>query len=238
MTSGVGYTHPPMPGRIPDDYYALLGVHAGANRDELRAAWRRLAAQWHPDRAGDGATARFQQLSAAYDVLCDPIARAAYDRRRPPAAPGPTGTSAAVPRTAATTAASSRWSEAARQPVPATMLGRLCGSLSTLLACGAAQYDDDDPGLITLVLRGDEAAQGGMVTISMRVELWCPACAAQERSAGRAGCPRCGGSGSVDELYSAWLAVPPAVPPGEVLAPSADLPGMMQPVRFRVRLAR
>ncbi len=177
MTSGVGYTHPPMPGRIPDDYYALLGVHAGANRDELRAAWRRLAAQ----------------------------------SRRP---------------------------EAARQPVPATMLGRLCGSLSTLLACGAAQYDDDDPALITLVLRGDEAAQGGMVTISMRVELWCPACAAQERSAGRAGCPRCGGTGSVDELYSAWLAVPPAVPPGEVLAPSADLPGMIQPVRFRVRLAR
>src|SRR4051812_30080374 len=65
-----------------DDYYALLEVQAGADGEALRLAWRRLAARWHPDRAGTAATARFQQLSAAYTVLSDPIARAAYDRRR------------------------------------------------------------------------------------------------------------------------------------------------------------
>src|SRR5215218_5241066 len=65
-----------------EDYYALLGVHTNADEEELRKAWRQLAAQWHPDRAGHAATVRFQQLSAAYTVLSDPVARAAYDRRR------------------------------------------------------------------------------------------------------------------------------------------------------------
>jgi hypothetical protein len=40
----------------------------------------------------------------------------------------------------------------------------------------------------------------------------------------------------VRELFSAWLAVPPGVTEGEVLAPSVELPGMVTPVRFRVRI--
>ena len=65
-----------------DDYYALLGIGADADAQELRRAWRRLVLRWHPDRAGPGATATFQAISAAYAVLSDPGARAAYDRRR------------------------------------------------------------------------------------------------------------------------------------------------------------
>jgi len=109
------------------------------------------------------------------------------------------------------------------------MLSRLTGPLPSLIACGAAEIDDQ--GFITLVLREDEAAQGGMATISLQVDLWCPGCAAQERSAG---CARCGGKRTVRELFSAWLAVPPGVTPGEVLTPSVELPGMVTPVRFRV----
>lgn len=39
------------------------------------------------------------------------------------------------------------------------------------------------------------------------------------------------------ELCSAWLAVPPGVREGEVLTPSVELPGTVEPVRFRVRLS-
>jgi hypothetical protein len=122
---------------------------------------------------------------------------------------------------------------AARPPAPGVLLSRLSGPLTSLLACGVARLDDDEPGFITLMLREDEATQGGMATISMHVELWCPECTAQERSAG---CARCGGTRTVPELFSAWLAVPPGVTTGEVLAPSVELPGMVAPVRFRVRL--
>jgi hypothetical protein len=55
-----------------DNFYALLGVDAGADGAELRRVWRRLVLQWHPDRAGPASTATFQTLLAAYMVLSDP----------------------------------------------------------------------------------------------------------------------------------------------------------------------
>jgi molecular chaperone DnaJ len=215
-----------MPSPLADDYYALLGVHAGADSEELRRAWRQLALRWHPDHAGDSATATFRQLSEAYAVLSDPVARAAYDRRRRAADPA----GARASRSPAPTSSPPR---AERRPTPSVMLSRLCGQLASLIACGAARRDE--PGFITLVLREDEAAQGGMATVSLPVDLWCPDCAAQEPPAE---CARCGGKRTVRELFSAWLAVPPDVTDGEVLAPSVELPGMVAPVRFRVRLNR
>lgn len=202
-----------------DDYYALLGVDAAADDGALHRAWRALAARWHPDRAGPGATATFQRLSAAYEVLSDPVKRMAYDRRRRAAgAPTPTPRPEAVPN---------------RPPAPAVMLSRLSRPFHILLISGAARYDE--VGFITLVLRQDEAAQGGMVSIAMRVDVWCPVCKGAERAAS---CGRCLGRRSIEELFTAWLSVPPGVADGEVLAPSEELSGVVEPVRFRVRVAR
>jgi hypothetical protein len=41
----------------------------------------------------------------------------------------------------------------------------------------------------------------------------------------------------VQELYAAWLAAPPGVTSGEELKPSAFLDGMVERVRFRVRVS-
>jgi len=41
---------------------------------------------------------------------------------------------------------------------------------------------------------------------------------------------------TLDELYSAWLAIPPGATDGDVLIPSALLPGMIQPMAFRIRV--
>lgn len=70
--------------RDPRGYYAALGVAPGASTQEVSAAFRGLALQHHPDRVqGDAdkaaATARFQRLTEAYQVLRDPRKRAAYD---------------------------------------------------------------------------------------------------------------------------------------------------------------
>lgn len=64
------------------DPYAVLGVSADASADEIRAAYKKLAQQLHPDKHPDdvaGATKRFQELDEAYTILADSTKRARYD---------------------------------------------------------------------------------------------------------------------------------------------------------------
>lgn len=124
------------------DYYSLLGVALNAGQAELRRAWRRLALQWHPDRAGADATTTFQKIQGAYAVLSDPLSRAAYDRRL-----------AKTP--------------VVRGRAPAVMMSRFSGTLNGLLACGFAVRAPND--IIELFFNDEEAATGGMIVISMRV---------------------------------------------------------------------
>ena len=194
---------------LPDDYYALLGVEPDVEPVTLRRAWRLLALRWHPDRAGPEATATFQKLAVAYEVLSDPVARAEYDRSRPrPVQPAPV---------------------APRKRAPGEMLWRVSGSLKALLATGIVRRAEPD--VLELFLSAKEAEQGGMVTISMRVPVRCLACNARAAS-----CVRCGGEGAVYQLFNAWLAVPPGVPDGAVLHPTELLRGMISPMSFRMRV--
>jgi molecular chaperone DnaJ len=67
---------------VEQDYYELLGIQRGADEAAIKAAYRRLAKECHPDRH-NGCTqqeARFKAVNEAYDVLKDPQKRAAYDR--------------------------------------------------------------------------------------------------------------------------------------------------------------
>jgi hypothetical protein len=65
--------------------YQVLGLKPGATADEIRAAYRRLAAQIHPDtqpaERKDWAAEQMRVLNAARDVLLDPERRAEYDER-------------------------------------------------------------------------------------------------------------------------------------------------------------
>lgn len=64
------------------DFYGLLGVSRDADDRTIKAAYRRLAMEHHPDRnAGCGESeGKFKAISAAYECLKDPQKRAAYDR--------------------------------------------------------------------------------------------------------------------------------------------------------------
>ncbi len=64
------------------DYYEALGVGHSASREEIKAAYRKLAVKYHPDRnPGDvQAEERFKEAAEAYAVLSDSDKRARYDR--------------------------------------------------------------------------------------------------------------------------------------------------------------
>jgi molecular chaperone DnaJ len=67
---------------VEQDYYELLGIQRGADDAAIKAAYRRLAKEHHPDRQNGckDAESRFKAVNQAYDVLKDPQKRAAYDR--------------------------------------------------------------------------------------------------------------------------------------------------------------
>mgnify|MGYP003945911607 CR=1 FL=1 len=64
------------------DYYEILGVERSADDGVLKASYRKLAMEHHPDRNGgcEEAEGRFKEINEAYSVLSDAQKRAAYDR--------------------------------------------------------------------------------------------------------------------------------------------------------------
>src|SRR5580698_5119344 len=63
-------------------YYETLEVERTADESRLKAAFRKLAMKWHPDKNPGDATSevRFKEINEAYEVLKDGDKRAAYDR--------------------------------------------------------------------------------------------------------------------------------------------------------------
>ncbi|MED6145028.1 hypothetical protein PIB30_021176 [Stylosanthes scabra] len=69
-------------------HYEVLGIPRDCTPEEIRSAYRRLALQRHPDKlvqsgiSQSEATAQFQELQHAYEVLSDPKERSWYDSHR------------------------------------------------------------------------------------------------------------------------------------------------------------
>jgi hypothetical protein len=91
-----------MPASLPT-YYDVLRVERHASPERVRAAYRRLAQKYHPDKMPGNANASraMAAINAAYEVLSDPQRRAEHDlwiqrarhaaRPRPPVPAAPTG---------------------------------------------------------------------------------------------------------------------------------------------------
>ncbi len=65
------------------DYYQILGVKKDASDKEIKAAYRKLALEWHPDKHPNNkeeAEEKFKEINEAYQVLSDPKKRKQYDQ--------------------------------------------------------------------------------------------------------------------------------------------------------------
>lgn len=60
------------------DYYSVLGVEKGASKDDIKKAFYKLAAKYHPDKKG-GDEAKFKEINEAYQTLSDEKKRKEYD---------------------------------------------------------------------------------------------------------------------------------------------------------------
>jgi molecular chaperone DnaJ len=65
------------------DYYEILGVTKSATDSEIKAAYRKMALKWHPDKNQNNkeeAEAKFKEINEAYQVLSDKQKRQTYDQ--------------------------------------------------------------------------------------------------------------------------------------------------------------
>lgn len=87
---------------ITRDYYAVLGIGAGATPAQIRRAYQQLARRYSPDvnlwdREAHGL---FEEIAEAYRVLSDPTARALFDRQGATAVRRRGGSASEAPRSA------------------------------------------------------------------------------------------------------------------------------------------
>jgi molecular chaperone DnaJ len=186
------------------DLYKVLGVARDETLGNIRKAFRRLAKEHHPDRAGAEGEDRFRELAQAHEVLTDPESRRCHDaqlrctedgrpagrRRGPPPRPSPRP----GPRP---------W-----QP------GELIRDVAYAPPGGREPGPTWPTEEAELVLSPARAWAGGPVRLA--VGRPCPACRGLAPSP-LFDCPECGGRGVVERGAAFVLDLPPGLRDGELL---------------------
>jgi DnaJ-class molecular chaperone len=210
------------------DYYAVLGVARSASPEEVRRAYRQLALQHHPDLAGEEATAQFQLIVEAYEVLSDPEERCTYDAEL-------RGQGRARPTVDAPEAVEQRRRRrAGGEATGLPFLKRLCGSLDDLLAHGIARRGAD--GVLEVILTPDEARQGGTAAFDATMLVGCPTCFGLAE-ARRLWCRRCEFAGTVMDAVTVCVPIGPHTPDQTTFTVQVDPLAAVPPLKVRVRVA-
>src|SRR3954452_24388565 len=176
------------------DYYKALGVSSTATDKEIKAAYRKLSKQYHPD-ANKGSEERFKDISAAYDVLGDPAKRKEYDEVRKM---GPLGN----PFGGA--GGDNGFTTNFRGDDLVDFLGNICnrgsrgGRARAVTAAGPRRGDDLEA---ELHLSFMDAVKGITTTVNLTSDAACSTCGGTGAAPGTSPviCSTCGGRGVLDD---------------------------------------
>lgn len=211
------------------NYYIILGVDRGANSNQIKHAYRRLAKQLHPDRsASRPADAEgFLEAKQAYDTLADADRRRRYDdeldRRES------SGRMLRVPRIIRNRGPLYREFEQRESLVDEFFEGWLPGFYSRPRRRG---FEKDI--FLEVILSVDESREGGLFPVRFPVLEPCPQC---DRSGliELFSCPVCGGRGGVRTEREFALSIPPRTADGTAVSLSLEDIGL-RGVRLHVQV--
>jgi molecular chaperone DnaJ len=190
------------------DYYAVLGVEAGATTVQIRRAYQRLARRYSPDVNfwEHDARALFEEIAEAYRILSDPTARGVYDRRgarrEPNGRVGATG---------------GRRGDDVHVPVELSFPQAMAGvevdvPVDRLSACPGCRATGAAPGATPVAC----SHCGGLGTVwsdASRVGAVCPACDGAGVRVSEP-CPSCRGRGVASSRATVHVVLPPGLDTG------------------------
>ena len=195
-----------------DDAFAELGLTPDATEPQVKAAWRLLVSQWHPDRNGSAAAvARMQRINRAVEAIRD----AGFSRHAPSAPAAPPQRPSAAPATETPARTVHRKVKLTLEEAAFGCVKALRGKLSAdCAACGGAGYR---------VLGGHCPACHGSGAVRQRSWFgWvgaaaeCAAC--HGGGIARQPCEACAGSGhAASQAYQVSVRFPPGVRSGDLL---------------------
>lgn len=218
---------------MPRDYYVVLGIPADSTQREIKAAYRRLAKEFHPDRGSDRHTL-FLSIQEAYSVLGDPRRRSEYDDSR-----RASSTHSAPRRNVFPSSPERVEPLIPEQPSDFGRVSSLRSHASTGDSLfGAWGYGGRQENLAVEVhLSWPEARRGGVVRLDMSGQFQCRACGGSGERGFLQACGQCGGAGVNNHTYTLRLEFPAGVPDNSVLRVPLDSFGRRDwlTVRFRVR---
>jgi molecular chaperone DnaJ len=220
------------------NFYIVLGIPSDASPDMIRAAYRALAKQYHPDRIGPRGTSQFREITEAYRVLSDPESRSAHNqalRLRPASEryvvePLAGERAGGVEPLVAEPIAIRRSFHTSHPSVEEDFLDwtRRYFTESHVPKSGRHRHAD-----LEVVLSPEEAEIGGVLPIQVPAFGTCPTCDGRGRDWFSI-CLACGGAGVIEGRRTLRLRIPALVPDGaswEVAVPEG---GLLLRVRIRV----
>jgi molecular chaperone DnaJ len=218
-----------------DDAFAELGLPSDATESEVKAAWRRLVSQWHPDRNDSStAVAKMQRINQAFKAIRRSGQHAAEtDPNAPEAGDDEAGTASA-------TSSSDPPRRPIHRKIRLTLEEAAAGCIKVLrgkiidvcTTCAGAGHQ---------VLGGNCAQCGGSGAIPTRSffgwpgrSIECEACLGG--GIARQTCPTCGGAGkAATHSYSIKVRIPHGVRHGDLLHVEGRRPGR-PPADLEIRI--
>lgn len=182
------------------DFYQILGVQRGSSKDEIKAAYRKLALQYHPDRNKDpGAEEKFKQISEAYAILSDDEKRRQYDTYGKEGVYQRYGSEEDIFR-------GTDFSDVFR----GTGFGGFEDIFSQLFGGGGARRAPSRGSDVSIrvQMRLQDAVKDSSREIEISRTETCPVCSGSGAAPGTSPrtCPQCGGSGEVQRTQNAGFA--------------------------------
>ena len=206
------------------NYYFILGIKSDATVDEIKAAYRQQAKEYHPDYY-EGDSGPFRDIQEAYSVLTDPQQRQDYDyqieKSRAKRTPGSFRPEPLVPPKKKTAEPLIRddlgeisltRSFQSYHPSFDEIFDRLWSNFSSL---SQPKSEVIQSLTVEVSIQPDQARQGGHVRIMVPAIAVCPTCRGQG-GIGPYECWRCTGEGSISGEYPLSIAFPAGIEDGHV----------------------